>query len=107
MTKSILVMPVTNVNGEYIGAFQIINKMGENGFDEDCFKQWQYLVPLEGPYYAFMTALNTDGAFGGVKVNHNIQAYAKDGGLMEKGCFHGHESASLLHHRGGGQQHHQ
>lgn len=34
ITFSVLVMPVADINGEYIGAFQIINKMGENGFDE-------------------------------------------------------------------------
>ena len=34
VTKSILVMPVANVNGEYIGAFQIINKL-EGGFDAE------------------------------------------------------------------------
>ena len=33
-TKSVLVMPVTNINGEYIGAFQIINKL-DGGFDEE------------------------------------------------------------------------
>lgn len=34
LTMSILVMPVADISGEYIGAFQIINKLGENGFDE-------------------------------------------------------------------------
>ncbi len=34
ITFSVLVMPVADINGEYIGAFQIINKIGENGFDE-------------------------------------------------------------------------
>ena len=34
VTKSILVMPVANVNGDFIGAFQIINKNSEEGFDE-------------------------------------------------------------------------
>lgn len=34
VTKSILVMPVANVNGDFIGAFQIINKNGDQGFDE-------------------------------------------------------------------------
>ena len=34
ITFSVLVMPVADINGDYIGAFQIINKMGENGFDE-------------------------------------------------------------------------
>lgn len=62
---------------------ELYNHSCETGFDEDCFKEPEYLVPLEGPYYGFMTALNTDGAFGGVKVNANIQAYRKDGGLVE------------------------
>ncbi|MCR5105806.1 MAG: sensor domain-containing diguanylate cyclase [Eubacterium sp.] len=35
VTKSILVMPVANVNGDFIGAFQIINKNGGGGFDEE------------------------------------------------------------------------
>ena len=34
VTKSILVMPVSNCRGEIIGAFQVINKLNENGFDE-------------------------------------------------------------------------
>ena len=35
VTKSILVMPVSNCHGEVIGAFQVINKLGGNeGFDE-------------------------------------------------------------------------
>ena len=34
LTMSVLVMPVADMSGEYIGAFQIINKMGATGFDE-------------------------------------------------------------------------
>ena len=40
-TKSILVMPVSNINGEFIGAYQVINKIGgDEKFDivEDCRK---------------------------------------------------------------------
>ena len=33
VTKSVLVMPVSNCHGEVIGAFQVINKLGGNGFD--------------------------------------------------------------------------
>ncbi|MCR5215300.1 MAG: sensor domain-containing diguanylate cyclase [Eubacterium sp.] len=33
-TKSVLVMPVANINGDFIGAFQIINKNNGQGFDE-------------------------------------------------------------------------
>lgn len=41
VTRSILVMPVANIKGEYIGAYQVINKLGGDGkFDEkeDCHK---------------------------------------------------------------------
>jgi diguanylate cyclase (GGDEF)-like protein len=41
VTRSILVMPVANIKGEYIGAYQVINKLGGDGkFDEkeDCKK---------------------------------------------------------------------
>ena len=41
VTKSILVMPVANIKGEFIGAYQVINKIGGDGkFDEvrDCKK---------------------------------------------------------------------
>ncbi len=34
VTKSILTMPVADINGVFIGAFQIINKNGDKGFDE-------------------------------------------------------------------------
>ena len=33
VTKSILVMPVSNCRGEIIGAFQVINKLDDDGFD--------------------------------------------------------------------------
>ena len=33
-TKSILVLPVADINGDFIGALQLINKNGEEGFDE-------------------------------------------------------------------------
>gem|GEM_PF-399576 len=41
VTKSILVMPVANIKGEYIGAYQVINKLGGDGCfheEEDCRK---------------------------------------------------------------------
>lgn len=38
VTKSILVMPIANCKGEFIGAYQAINKLDGGGFnlDEDC-----------------------------------------------------------------------
>ena len=41
VTKSILVMPVANIKGEFIGAYQVINKLGGDGKfheEEDCRK---------------------------------------------------------------------
>ena len=35
VTKSVLVLPVADINGNFIGALQIINKNDERGFDED------------------------------------------------------------------------
>ena len=38
VTKSVLVLPVSDVNGEFIGAYQAINKLGNDGKfgEEDC-----------------------------------------------------------------------
>ena len=35
VTKSILVLPVADINGSFIGAFQLINKLDGTGFNED------------------------------------------------------------------------
>lgn len=34
VTRSVLVMPISNIKGEYIGAYQVINKL-DGGFDEE------------------------------------------------------------------------
>ena len=42
------------------------------------------MIPLtEGPFYALGGKLATDGAFGGVRVNPDMQAYRPDGSLVE------------------------
>ena len=54
------------------------------GEDVDFCKQADGLLPLEeGPFYAMKGKLGTDGAFGGVRVNKDMQAYAAGGGLVE------------------------
>jgi fumarate reductase flavoprotein subunit len=56
----------------------------EKGLDWDFFKRKDALVPInKPPYYAFLGKLMSDGAFGGVKVNPEMQAYKRDGGLVE------------------------
>ena len=80
---------------------RIYNESCKNSFDSDCFKEQEYLIPMTGPYYGFMTALNTDGAFGGVQVNENIQAKSKDGGLVEGLWVPGDFSSSRFINDGG------
>ena len=54
------------------------------GFDRTCFKDRQYLVPCaKAPYYAVQAKLGTDGAFGGIQVNGDMQAYRADGTLID------------------------
>lgn len=55
----------------------------QKGFDEEFFKPAKNLVPLTGPYFALRCNLWTDGAFGGVKVTPDMQAYQDGGGLVE------------------------
>lgn len=55
------------------------NEMCAQGRDDDFFKNPEDLIPFgNGPYYAIGGGVGTDGAFGGVRVNENIQAYAED-----------------------------
>jgi fumarate reductase flavoprotein subunit len=55
-----------------------------NGIDPDFFKRSDSLIPIsKPPYCAFLGKLMTDGAFGGVKVNPDMQAYKHNGGLVE------------------------
>lgn len=53
------------------------------GFDDEFFKPAESLVPLTGPFFALRCNLGTDGAFGGVPVNPNMQVYREDGGLVQ------------------------
>lgn len=67
------------------------------GEDWDCFKDPTTMVPLsEGPFYAMSGKLGTDGAFGGVRVNAEMQAYRADGGLVD-GLFVTGDFASGRH----------
>jgi fumarate reductase flavoprotein subunit len=59
------------------------NTAAETGMDWDCFKPADWLAPMnEAPYYAVKASLGTDGAFGGVEIDENMQAKAADGGVV-------------------------
>lgn len=58
--------------------------MCKTGVDSEFFKAPDEMVPFtKGPFYAVSGGLGSDGAFGGVFVNENVQAAAKDGGWIE------------------------
>jgi len=60
------------------------NESCKNGADFDFFKRKDALIPInKPPYYALFGKLMTDGAFGGVRVNPEMQAYKPDGGFVE------------------------
>jgi len=60
------------------------NENCEKGADTDFFKRKDSLIPLnKPPYYALLGKLMSDGAFGGVLVNPDMQAYKSDHSLVE------------------------
>jgi fumarate reductase flavoprotein subunit len=76
-----------------------------NTYNEGCaqgidqfFKSKKYLVPLtKGPYYACQGGLGSDGAFGGVRVNHEMQAYRADRKSLVEGLYVTGDFASGRH----------
>ena len=55
------------------------NRFCETGVDEDFGKAARYLTPIqEGPFYAIFGKMATDGAFGGVLVNPDMNVYKAD-----------------------------
>jgi fumarate reductase flavoprotein subunit len=69
---------------DFLETIRKYNENCEKGRDWDFFKRKDALVPInKPPYYAYMGKLMTDGAFGGVQVNPEMQAYKPDGGLVE------------------------
>jgi hypothetical protein len=63
------------------------NEGCEKGVDR-FFKSKQYLAPItKAPFYASRGSLGTDGAFGGVKVNPEMQAYKADQKNLVDGLY--------------------
>jgi hypothetical protein len=64
------------------------NESCSKGADLEYFKQKDHLVPInKPPYYAFLAGLGTDGAFGGVRVNPEMQAYKSDRSSLVEGFY--------------------
>jgi succinate dehydrogenase/fumarate reductase flavoprotein subunit len=64
------------------------NEYCEKGSDMDMFKDKKYLIPInKGPFFAATSTYNHDGAFGGVKVNADMQAYKADRKSLVEGLY--------------------
>ncbi len=64
------------------------NEYCEKGSDMEMFKEKKYLVPINrGPFFAATSTYNHDGAFGGVKVNPDMQAYRADRKSLVEGLY--------------------
>jgi hypothetical protein len=73
------------------------NEGCEKGIDE-FFKSKEHLAPInKAPYYASRGSLGTDGAFGGVRVNHDMQAYKSDRTSLVEGLYVTGDFASGRH----------
>lgn len=60
------------------------NQSCQEGMDWDCYKPAQWLESIdEAPYYAVKASMGTDGCFGGVEINENMQAKAAQGGVVD------------------------
>jgi fumarate reductase flavoprotein subunit len=73
------------------------NEGCEKGTD-DFFKSKEFMAPInKAPYYASRGSLGTDGAFGGVRVNHEMQAYKADRTSLVEGLYVTGDFASGRH----------
>ena len=71
------------------------NELCANGRDTDYGKHGYDLVPMnEGPWYAIICHIQTDGAFGGVLVNEKCEAYSEDKENIVEGFYCGGDLAS-------------
>ncbi len=72
----------------FLGTVKNYNESCEKGADLGCYKQKKYLVPIsKPPYYASRETVGTDGAFGGVRVNPDMQAYKADRTSLVEGLY--------------------
>jgi len=89
----------------FLETVKTYNEFCANGEDAEFFKEKDNLVPInKAPYYAVKGTLGTDGAFGGVLVNPEIQAYKPDRSLVE-GFWVTGDIASGRHIQLGGVKH--
>jgi fumarate reductase flavoprotein subunit len=79
----------TGVNkAAFLETVKRYNEACETGLDYDIGKEQRFLKPIaKGPFYAVREAVSCDGAFGGVRVNPEMQAYKADRITLVEGLY--------------------
>jgi fumarate reductase flavoprotein subunit len=73
---------------KFIETVKAYNEACASGSDMQSYKSKEYLVPLnKGPFYAAQSMVGHDGAFGGVRVNADMQAYKADRKTLLEGLY--------------------
>jgi fumarate reductase flavoprotein subunit len=77
------------VNREnFLETVKAYNGYCATGADLGCYKKKEYLVAInKPPYYASKEGVGSDGAFGGVRVNQEMQAYKADRKTLVEGLY--------------------
>jgi len=77
------------VNREnFLETVKAYNEYCATGADLGCYKKKEYLVAInKPPYYASKEGVGSDGAFGGVRVNPEMQAYKADRKSLVEGLY--------------------
>ena len=72
----------------FLETMKAYNEYCSTGADLGCYKKKEYLVPInKPPYYASRSGVGSDGAFGGVRVNPEMQAYKVDRKNLVEGLY--------------------
>jgi hypothetical protein len=72
----------------FLATMKAYNESCKTSADLGCYKKKEYLVAInKPPYYASKEGVGSDGAFGGVRVNPEMQAYKADRVSLVEGFY--------------------
>jgi tetrahydrodaidzein reductase len=82
----------------FLETVKAYNEACATGSDMQVYKSKEYLVPInKGPFYAAQCMVGHDGAFGGVRVNAEMQAFKADRKNLVEGLYAAGDFATGRH----------